>query len=202
MSLPVFNPQTHLFGLQAASSEVFDERDRYRLFAQQIYPLLVQARPTLQVCYCEDNGRPAVEPVLLLGVSLLQFVEKVPDRQAVQMLKYHLGWKFALNQELVSETFDPTVLVRFRERLIAHEQARLGFELVLAGLRQAGLVPRKGKQRLDSTHVLGLVSRMSWLERVREWAASNGPRFGVNFGSAMWKASWITRARKRRSNRR
>lgn len=190
MSLPVFNPQTHLFGLQAASSEVFDERDRYRLFAQQIYPLLVQARPTLQVCYCEDNGRPAVEPVLLLGVSLLQFVEKVPDRQAVQMLKYHLGWKFALNQELVSETFDPTVLVRFRERLIAHEQARLGFELVLAGLRQAGLVPRKGKQRLDSTHVLGLVSRMSWLERVRESLRLALEQIAEQVGSEQRPAFW------------
>ena len=30
MSLPVFDPQTHLFGLQARSSDVFGETDRYR----------------------------------------------------------------------------------------------------------------------------------------------------------------------------
>ena len=79
MSVPVFNPQTHLFGLQAVSHEVFDPSDRYRLFAQKIYPLLVKARPALEKCYCEDNGRPGVEPVLLLGVSVLQFLERVPD---------------------------------------------------------------------------------------------------------------------------
>lgn len=168
MSLPIFNPQTHLFGLQAASSEVFEEDDRYRLFAQKVYPLLVEARAKLESCYCENNGRPAVEPVLLLGVSLLQFLERVPDRQAVEMVKYHLGWKFSLNQELKAEEFHPTVLVRFRERLMENQQARLAFEGVLGGLREAGLVPQKGKQRLDSMHVLGVVSHMSSLECVRE----------------------------------
>ena len=48
MSLPVFDPQTHLFGLQAVSSKIFDEADRYGLFARQIYPLLVAARPKLE----------------------------------------------------------------------------------------------------------------------------------------------------------
>jgi transposase len=168
MSLPVFDPQTHLFGLAAVSSEVFGDSDRYRLFAEKIYPLLVQSRPALEQCYCEDNGRPGVEPVLVMGVSVLQFLERAPDRQAVEMVKYHMGWKFGLNQELNSEEFHPTVLVRFRERLIAHEQGRLAFDMVLGGLQEAGLVPKRGKQRLDSTHVLGLVSRMSSLECVRE----------------------------------
>lgn len=168
MSLPVFNPQTHLFGLQAAHEEVFEKDNRYRLLAERIYPLLVKARSPLESCYCADNGRPAVEPVLLLGVSVLQFLEKVPDRLAVEQVKYHLGWKFALNVELAEKGFDPTVLVRFRERLVEEEQGRVAFEAVLGGLREAGLIPRKNKQRLDSTHVLGAVSRMSTLDRVRE----------------------------------
>ena len=168
MSLPAFDPQTHLFGLQARSSEVFSETDRYRLFAQKIYPLLVEARGKLEACYCLTNGRPGVEPVVLLGVSVLQFLERVPDRQAAELMKYHLGWKHALAQELDEEVFDPTVLVRFRERLVEHEQGRLAFEAVLGGLREAGLVREKSKQRLDSTHVLGLVARMGTLECVRE----------------------------------
>jgi transposase len=139
-----------------------------RLFAQKIYPLLVQARSKLEACYCLSNGRPAVEPVLLLGVSVLQFLERVPDRQAVELVKYHLGWKHALAQELDGEVFDSTVLVRFRERLVEHEQGQLAFETVLGGLREAELVRDKSKQRLDSTHVLGLVARMGTLECVRE----------------------------------
>jgi hypothetical protein len=168
MSLPVFDPQTHLFGLQARSSDVFSETDRYRLFAQRIYPLLVESRPKLGACYCLTNGRPGVEPVLLLGVSVLQFLERVPDRQAVDLVKYHIGWKHALAQELEGEVFDPTVLVRFRERLVEHAQGRVAFEAVLGGLERAGLVKQKGRQRLDSTHVLAVVARMSTLECVRE----------------------------------
>jgi transposase len=168
MSLPVFDPQTHLFGLQSRSSEVFSKTDRYRLFASKIYPLLVEARPKLEACYCLTNGRPGVEPVLLLGVSVLQFLERAPDRQAAELVKYHIGWKHALNQELDGEVFDPTVLVRFRERLVEHAQGRVAFEAVLGGLERAGLVRQKGKQRVDSTHVLAVVSRMGTLECVRE----------------------------------
>ena len=81
MSLPVFDPQTHWFGWQAISREVVSETDRYRLSASKIYPLLVQARPKLQACYCLTNGRPGVEAVLLLGVSVLQFLERYVESQ-------------------------------------------------------------------------------------------------------------------------
>jgi len=45
MSLPVFVPQAQLFSTAALASQLFASTDRYRLFAQKIYPLLVQARP-------------------------------------------------------------------------------------------------------------------------------------------------------------
>jgi transposase len=99
---------------------------------------------------------------------LLQFVEKAPDREAVERLRYHLGWKYALNHEVNEAVFDPTVLVRFRTKLLEHEQGRLLFERILKGLQDAGLIPRKYKQRLDSTHVLGMIAKMSRLECVRE----------------------------------
>jgi len=145
-----------------------DPGDRYRLFAEKIYPLLVEARGELEKCYCPDNGRPSVEPVLLMGVTLWQFVEKVPDREAVERLRYHLGWKYALNHDVNEGVFDSTVLVRFRTKLLEHEQVRLLFERILKGLRDAGLIPRQYKQRLDSTHVLGMIAKMSRLECVRE----------------------------------
>jgi transposase len=61
---------------------------------------LAKGRAELEACYVLDNGRPAIEPVVLLGVLILQFMERVPDRQAAELLKYHLGWKLALNLEL------------------------------------------------------------------------------------------------------
>ena len=168
MSLPSFSSQSSLFSTAALGPELFAQSDRYRLFAQKIYPLLVQARGVMAQAYCAEDGRPATEPVLLLGVSLLQFLEGAPDRQAVETLRYHAGWNFALNRQLGEEIFHPTTLTYFRQRLIAHGLSRLAFESVLQGLVEAGLVERRNAQRLDSMQVFGLVSRMSRLECVRE----------------------------------
>ena len=111
MSLPDFKPQTRLFGIYGPLGLELDPGDRYRLFTEKIYPLLVEGRGELEKGYCRDNGRPSVEPVLLLGVTLLQFMEKVPDREAVERLRYHLGWKYALNHDVNEAVFDSTVLV-------------------------------------------------------------------------------------------
>jgi transposase len=169
MSLPTFDTQGTLFGsLASVGATLFAEGDRFKLFAQKIWPHLAAARPALAECYRADNGRPALEPVVMLGVAIFQFLERTPDRQTAELVKYHLGWKLALNLELGAKSFHPTSLVEFRRRLLEHDKARLAFEVVLGALQETGLVPRKGKQRLDSTHVLGLVAEMSKLESMRE----------------------------------
>ena len=54
-------------------------------FSEVIYPKLQEQRAALDALYCPSNGRPAEDPVLLLGVLLLQFVERLPDRQAAEV---------------------------------------------------------------------------------------------------------------------
>lgn len=120
-------------------AQLLPETDRYRLFARLIYPRLVAARAQLESCYCPDNRRLAIEPVLLLGTSLLQFLEGAPDRAAVDLLRYHAGWNFALNRQLGDELFPPTSLVNFRQRLIDEGLDPLGFQTMLDGLVEAGL---------------------------------------------------------------
>jgi len=105
-----------------------------------------------------------MEPVLLLGVSLLQYLEARPDRQAVDLLRYHAGWNFALNRQVGDQLFHPTTLVHFRQRLLDHGLSTIGFEMVLEVLVEAGLVARQSRQRLDSTQMFGRVSRMSRLD--------------------------------------
>lgn len=110
----------------------------------------------------------AIEPVVLLGISNLQDLDGVPDRQAVEMLRYHAGWNFALNRQLGDRVFHATTLVNFRSRLEEHEQSALGFTTILQALEEAGLVSRQSRQRLDSTPMFGRVARMSRLDCVRE----------------------------------
>ena len=168
MSLPDFSTQSSLFSTAGLSASLFPENDRYRLFGKIVYPRLATNRGKLATCYCSDNGRVAVEPVLLLGVSLLQYIDGVPDRQAVEMLKYHAGWNFALNRQLGDEVFHPTTLVNFRARLTEKDLSALGFQTILDALVEAGLVARQSRQRLDSTQMIGRVSRMNRLDCVRE----------------------------------
>jgi transposase len=168
MSLPTFSTQSELFSTAGLSASLFAESDRYRLFAQRVYPHLVRARATLEPCYCVENGRTALEPVLMLGVTLLQELDGVPDRQAVELLHYHAGWNFALNRQLGDPGFHPTSLVNFRDRLEEHGQSALGFSTVLEALVEAGLVSRQSRQRLDSTQMFGRVAKMSRLDCVRE----------------------------------
>jgi transposase len=168
MSLPSFDQQASLFSTAALSGQLFAPEDRFAIFARVLYPLLAAARARLAAAYCPDNGRPAIEPVLLMGVSLLQFLEGVPDRQAVELLRYHAGWNFALNRSIGDEGFDPSVLVYFRRRMVERDLSAVVFASLLEGLVQAGLVERRGKRRLDSTQMMGLLSWMSRLENVRE----------------------------------
>ena len=164
--LPEAKVQRSLFDVPVLLEGFFEPSDRYRLFREKILPALEAKRSELCALYCEDNGRPAVEPVLALGVSLLQFMEKVPDRKAVENVKLHLGWKYALDLELDEEGFDHTTLVNFRQRLVEGEAVRIGFDAIVDALREAGLVRKGGRQRLDSTHVFGCVAKMSRLECV------------------------------------
>ena len=155
MSLPEFSTQSSLFSTAALSGTLFDATDRYRLFGQLIFPRLVAVRPQLERCYCADNGRVAVEPVLMLGTSVLQFLDGVTDRRAVEMLRYHVGWNFALNRQVGDELFHPSSLSDFRQRLLDHKLSAIGFEAILDGLVDAGLVPQHSRQRLGYRRVLG-----------------------------------------------
>lgn len=124
----------------------------------------MELAPKLEALYCAENGRPPIDPVLLCGVTLLQFMEKVADRRASDQVVYHLGWKYALDLELDDDGFHSTVLVYFRDRLEEKKAERLIFDGMVDLLIELGLVKRKGKQRLDSTHIVGYVKAMSWME--------------------------------------
>ena len=71
---------------------------------------MLDACPELQElaqCYQPGNGRPGIEPVVLLGVLIFQFLERVPDRQAAELgvrsfKDQGCGYVFILNDEMSS----------------------------------------------------------------------------------------------------
>ena len=168
MSIPKQDHQATFYDASFLAYDLFDKNDCYDVFRKRIFPALQAVREDLCQLYCLDNGRPGIEPVLMAGVTLLQFMESVPDRKAVENVRLHLGWKHALNLKISDKGFHSTTLVTFRDRLTGHKDGRLIFDSILQALHKTGLVKRHGKQRLDSTHILGAVARMGRLEVVRE----------------------------------
>ena len=161
MSVPKQDSQASFFDTTFLTRALFDAQNPYEIFRRDSYPALQEMRDELCQLYCLDNGRPGIEPVLLAGVTLLQFIEKVPDRKAVELLRLNLGWKHALNLRIDDPGFHPTSLVTFRERMTNPQDGRLLFDIILQLVHGKDLVKRRGKQRIDSTHVLAAVARMT-----------------------------------------
>ena len=137
-------------------------------FARTVFPLLETYRPRLEPLYCRNNGRPAWDPVRFLGVLILQFTLRASDRQAAESVQYDQRWRLALHLKAGEAAFDPSLLVIFRDRLLFSGEGSLAFEAVLDYLVEEGWVPKRSRQRRDSTHVWGLLREMSRLECVRE----------------------------------
>lgn len=116
----------------------------------------------------EQTGRGAIPPLLLALVTVFQMLEKVPDRLAAELVISRIDWKYALHLPLSYAGFHFCDLSAFRQRLLDHKQERRVFEELLVRLRELGLIKPHGKGRTDSTHILGVVERLSQLELVSE----------------------------------
>ncbi len=114
------------------------------------------------------KGRGAISPLLLALVTILQMMEKVPDRVAADFVVFRMDWKYALHLPLSYKGFHFTDLYAFRQRLVQHGAEKLVFDQVLAKLKAMGLIKERGKVRTDATHVVALLNRLSQLELVRE----------------------------------
>lgn len=115
-----------------------------------------------------ERGQPAAAPWRLALISVLQFLEDLPDRQAADAVRGRIDWKYALSLDLTDPGFDFSVLSEFRDRLVAGEQEMLLLETLLVRLKEAGLVKPGGRQRSDSTHVLAAIRGLNRLETVGE----------------------------------
>ena len=144
---------------------VLREDDPYRVIGEQLADLVGDEQ--FAALY-EPTGRAAVSPSLLALVTIFQFLEDLPDREAARQVVVRLDWKYALHLPLGDGGFDFSCLSYFRRRLLAHEQSRLVFEAVLARVRALGFLKKHGKQRTDSLGVVGAVRELSQLELMTE----------------------------------
>lgn len=147
--------------------------------AQAAFPkgnVYLQMRDVLGVVYDDTQfadlfatrGRPAETPWRLALVTVMQFAEGLSDRQAAEAVRARIDWKYALGLALTDPGFDFSVLSAFRTRLVAGAAEQRVLDALLAACKQRGYLTKRGRQRTDSTHVLGLLRTLNRIERVAE----------------------------------
>jgi hypothetical protein len=162
------------------------------LFRDCVRPALEARRHELEKMYARVMGRPEIDPVFLAGVTILQMMERLPDRQAIMACQYDARWRLALGISADWAGIDPSTLVYFRRRLAKHTLAKVALESGLVAMRSAGYLRQHGAVRIDSTHVLALVAHMSRLECVRE-TLRLALDFLVAFGGSVAWDPWFSR---------
>jgi transposase len=115
-----------------------------------------------------SQGQPGLAPWRLALVTVFQFLEQLSDRQAADAVRAQIDWKYALGLELADPGFHFSVLAEFRQRLVGGGAEHLLLDRMLEHFKARGLVKPRGKQRTDSTHVLGAVRDLHLLELVGE----------------------------------
>jgi transposase len=165
MSLIPTNLQAIPAETRRVAQAAFPKGNRYVRLRDELGPLY-QDEAFAQLF--PSRGRPAESPGRLALITVFQFAEGLSDRAAAAAVQSRIDWKYALGLELTDAGLDASLLVDFRARLVASEQARLLFEVLLNRLRETKLVKARGRQRTDSTHVLAAVQALHRLECVGE----------------------------------
>lgn len=133
-------------------------RERDRLFPDELFADLFSER-----------GRRSVPPSVVATVMVLQRLEGLSDREAVQRYAFDARWRYAAGVGGYDTSgwgrFAHTVLVDMRARLAASEDPRRIFNATLDAATAAGLVG--AKRVLDSTPLYDAVATMDTITLIR-----------------------------------
>jgi transposase len=113
-------------------------------------------------------GQPGLPPWRLALVTILQFRENLPDRQAAEAVRARIDWKYLLGLELTDPGFDHSVLCEFRSRLLTGSAEERLLGKLLEACQARGLLKARGRQRTDATHVLASIRVLNRLELLGE----------------------------------
>lgn len=144
--------------------------------------------------YYPPQGQPAYSPWRLALVSVMQYMENLTDRQAANMVRARIDWKYALSLELSDIGFDASVLSEFRKRLIENDAESKLFDRLLDVLNEHSLLKSRGKQRTDSTAIWASVKNLNRLEQVGEtmrYALNELSREAPEWLSALIEPEWL-----------
>ena len=113
-----------------------------------------------------EDGRRSVPPMIVAVVMVLQRLEGLSDREAVERFAFDVRWKYAAGGlDFDHPGFVHTVLVDMRARLAASARSDRIFERTVEVASQAGLVSRR--RVLDSAPIYDAVATQDTITLIR-----------------------------------
>lgn len=164
-------------GVAGRQPSVLNDMDRFcdeALAENSIYALLHRERDRLfpDEMFADlfsDKGRRSVPPSVVATVMVLQRLEGLSDREAVERYSFDARWRYAAGVGSYDcggwASFAHTVLVDFRARLDRSEDKRRIFDRSVEVAGEAGLVG--AKRVLDSTPLYDAVATMDTITLIR-----------------------------------
>jgi transposase len=123
-------------------------------------------RPVVSGAYCPNQGRPALDPVIMLKLEVLARQYKLSDREVVTGARLNIAYRLFLGLSLESPLPHDTSMTYFRQRL-GPERMQQVFDVLVGQARQLGLV--KDRLRLkDATHIIANIAVPSTIRVVAE----------------------------------
>ena len=147
-------------GSERFDREFLDATDLWHLVPEgSVYRFLAENRRCLftDEMFADlfgPRGRPSVPGPVIAAVMVLQALECLSDREAVQRLRRDIAWKAAAGLSLAHGGFHPTVLTLWRARLRASEKPERVFDAVRQVVTESGVLASRDRRALDST-ILG-----------------------------------------------
>jgi hypothetical protein len=113
------------------------------------------------------RGRPSVPPRVVAGAFLLALREGCSDREAEQRMRFDIRWKWALGLGLGDHGCDHSSLCVFRARLLVHREEGKVFQDIVRRAVEAGLLPKRTLQAMDSSPMLDAVATQDTYTLIR-----------------------------------
>ena len=109
--------------------------------------------------FASGRGRPSVPADVIATVMVLQALDNLSDREAINQLRNSISWKVAAGRSLADEGFHPTVLTLWRNKLRGSDRPQRIFDAVREVIDATKVLSGKTRRALDSTVLDDAVTR-------------------------------------------
>ncbi len=126
-------------------------------------------RPMVKDLYCEDNGRPSIDPVVLIKIVFIQFLFGIRSmRQTIKEIEVNIAYRWFLGLGVTDpvphfSTFGKNYVRRFAESKIFERI----FKMILEQLIQQGFI-KEETVFVDSTHIKAYANKRNVHNEVLE----------------------------------